>query len=652
MLKNEEYSWRFAPTHGGAEHSSNAAQHHFAADAYSKMVREILQNSLDHPEPGLGQVEVTFEIIDIPTSAVKGHQLVPHIKSAINEVQDQEELEKYQKATQLLERPTVRALAIRDANTTGLTGTNWKNLIFKEGAPDNRSEITKGGSFGFGKNAPFNLSLCNTIIYSTRYVSNMAKGRVTRAAGRCQLATHDNPNKEERLQHIGFLAIHNHQDETTYNQPIEGPSVPEPFQLTETGTGIFIIAFDDQTFYDWPERTKEATIRNFFAAIQKGNLAVSITSQNLGEQYKIDQGSIGALIADLPPRDETRYYYQALKAEATRTKPSGKLTQFGDIDLWITTDAEACRRLAHINRRGMLITNSRQGSDNPLYPYGGGMWAPWAAVTMATTEEADRYLRRMEPPAHDSIKPNLFKLPNDQANAREELKLQQDQIRHEIRAAIDDLHRNKSDNIRELAELFPGIPIKGDRIETSMRPIQQNTDQKIDADDEEEQNLDALQDDDNGDLLEEGDFQNNEASDNEDEEKEDKEEENDEEETKKDKGKQEQRARPAQGNIRGLRIIKQDPTTLFMTFKTPATEQGILKFGLQVAGEQYQNLEERISIREATEVADLTVACTVEDNNICISAPADTTLNLRIKTNQEDHRHVSYRLATARDAEV
>ena len=369
MPKEGEYSWRFAPTHGGAEHSSNAAQHHFAADAYSKMVREILQNSLDHPEPGLGQVEVTFEMMDLPTGAVKGHELVPHIRSATNEVQDEDEIGRYQKAVQLLEKPTVRALAIRDANTTGLTGSNWNNLIFKEGAPDNSSQITKGGSFGFGKNAPFNLSLCNTLIYSTRYVSNMAKGRVTRAAGRCQLTTHDDPKSNERLQHIGFLAVHN-EDETqrTYNQPIEGPEVPGPFQLRETGTGIFIIAFDDQTFYDWPERTKEATIRSFFAAIQKGNLAVSIKTQNSGDHWKIDQGSIGALVADLPPRDETRYYYQALKTEAKQTNASGKLTQFGSLELWITTEPEACRRLAHINRRGMLITDSRQGRDNPLYP--------------------------------------------------------------------------------------------------------------------------------------------------------------------------------------------------------------------------------------------------------------------------------------------
>ena len=108
MLKNEEYSWRFPPTHGGAEHGSNAAQHHFAADAYAKMVRETLQNSLDHPETGLAQVKVTFQIMDIPAEAINAAQLVPHILAAAQEVNEAEEKENFEKAAAMLQRPTVK----------------------------------------------------------------------------------------------------------------------------------------------------------------------------------------------------------------------------------------------------------------------------------------------------------------------------------------------------------------------------------------------------------------------------------------------------------------------------------------------------------------------------------------------------------------
>ena len=638
MLKNEEYSWRFPPTHGGAEHGSNAAQHHFAADAYAKMVRETLQNSLDHPETGLAQVKVTFQIMDIPAEAINAAQLVPHILAAAQEVNEAEEKENFEKAAAMLQRPTVKTLAITDSNTTGLIGANWENLILREGAPEIGSDIAKGGSFGFGKNAPFNMSVCRTVIYSTRYVSIMAKGRVTQAAGRCQLRSHSDPQTSERLQHIGFLAVHD-EDNKNYNDPIQGPEIPQVFQLAETGTGIFITGFDNQAFFDWPNRTRDTTIKNFFAAIQHGNLTVEIKAEDPNNCFKIDQSSIGTLIADLPPKDETRHYYQAIKNEGKSTAPSGKLTQFGNLHLWITTEPDSCRRLAHINRRGMLITESRQPSENPLYPYGGGSWAPWAAVTIATSEDADRYLRKMEPPAHDSIKPALLKSPNDEATARDELRNQQDQIRNRIRDEIDSLHKDQSENIRELADLFPGMPIQGEQIDTSVRPINRNDSQALRP----EQEVQQVDDPDN-DEDEEQNRKNNSNEGNNGE--------NDKERTnegERQQRQQQQRSEEQQSGsrraLRGLRIIKQNPTTLFMTFKTPPNEEETVNFDLRVAGEQYMSSEERISIREVTEMADLTIQCSHQNGTIQVSAPADTTVNLRIETEEPDHRHVSYRVA-------
>lgn len=601
------------------------------------MVRETLQNSLDHPEAGLDQVKVSFQIMDIPGEAINAAELVRHILAASHEIHEAEEKENFEKAAVLLQRPTVKTLAITDSNTTGLVGANWENLILREGAPEIGSDIAKGGAFGFGKNAPFNMSICRTVIYSTRYVSNMARGRLTQAAGRCQLRSHSDPQTSERLQHIGFLAVHD-EDNNNYNGPIQGPDIPQVFQLAETGTGIFITGFDDQAFFDWPKRTKETTIKNFFAAIQNGNLTVEIKAENPNNCLKIDQSSIGTLIADLPPKDETKHYYQAIKNEGKSTVPSGKLTQFGNLELWITTEPDSCRRLAHINRRGMLITESRQPSENPLYPYGGGSWAPWAAVTMATNEDADRYLRKMEPPAHDSIKPALLKSPNDQATARDELRTQQDQIRELIRNEIDNLHKDQSANIRELADLFPGIPIQGEQIDTTVRPINRNDSQALRPDPEVQQVDDPDHEED-----EEQKRENNSNEQNNDEN--DKEKINDEERQEHQQQRSQELPSGSRRALRGLRIIKQNPTTLFMTFKTPPNEEETVSFDLRVAGEQYMSSEERISIRQVTEMADLTIQCSHDNGTIQVSAPADTTVNLRIETEEPDHRHVSYRIA-------
>ena len=237
-------SWRFAPTGGGAEQGNNPGQQYFANDAVTKMVREVLQNSLDHPEPGIATVHVNFSLITLKPDDIAADQLKQHIQTSLEEVrhnQDPDTTEHYQRMLTAISGPTISCLAITDSGTTGLQDDNWRNLIFREGTPTNTGSQTKGGSFGFGKNAPFNLSDCHTVIYSTRYTSLRARGRVQRMTGRAQLVTHDDPAEPAaRLQNTGFLALHQ-QDQL--NQPIQGPQVPEPFTLTEAGTGVFIVAF-------------------------------------------------------------------------------------------------------------------------------------------------------------------------------------------------------------------------------------------------------------------------------------------------------------------------------------------------------------------------------------------------------------------------
>lgn len=71
---------------------------------------------------------------------------------------DKDSIERYRNMRDILRKPKIMTLAFIDSNTTGLRGKNWDNLIFKEGTPTAGDGKTKGGSFGFGKNAPFNLS--------------------------------------------------------------------------------------------------------------------------------------------------------------------------------------------------------------------------------------------------------------------------------------------------------------------------------------------------------------------------------------------------------------------------------------------------------------------------------------------------------------
>ena len=465
MVTSQPSTWRFAPTGGGAEYGKSTGQQFFANDAVTKMVREVLQNSLDHPARGVDTVDVTFKLIHVKPEEIGVEELKPHIESSLAEVtrdRDSEAIKHYEKMLQAISQPAIPCLAITDSGTTGLQGPNWRNLIFREGTPTNSDGQAKGGSFGIGKNAPFNLSSCNTVIYSTRYVSIAAKGRVEHMSGRSQLVSHDDPDRpdgpDHRLQQIGFLGIH----EVKPNMPVEGPQVPQPFRLNQQGTGVFIISFDTSIHHDWINETAKATVTQFFHAIHARKMAVTIEDGDGTNPRVISHDTLDIELENCAPNDPTRHYYQAITENGPiLTAPTGRLGQMGSLQVWISTAQGSPRRTAHINRRGMLITEARPFSDNPFYPSGGTGWPHWCAVTMAHDERADEFIRRMEPPAHDSIHYRQLGDPNERDTAEFELRHQREQITAVIRERIDVELGRASTNVDELAELFPDVPDLG-----------------------------------------------------------------------------------------------------------------------------------------------------------------------------------------------
>ena len=459
MTASSNASWRFAPTGGGAEHGNSAGQHYFVNDAVTKTVREVLQNSVDHPVSGIDTVDVTCRLMEVSPDDVGVPQLKKHIDSSLREVtedNDREAIERYERMMEAVSKPVIQCLAMIDSGTTGLQGKNWRNLIFREGTPTNVEGQTKGGSYGFGKNAPFNLSACNTVLYSTRYVSVAKQGRVEHLAGRSQLVSHDHPDQPDfRLQQTGFWAIHSEKP----NQPVEGPSIPRSLRLEQQGTGLFIIGFDTGAYPDWAEETALATVTQFFYAIHTRKLVVTIDEGTGTVPRVIDHDTLPIELDNCSPDDPTRHYWQAIvDNKPILTEPSGRLDQMGQLEVWVSAAKGAPRRTAHINRRGMLITDARLFSTNPFYPSGGAGWPDWCAVTMAHDESADAYIRRMEPPAHDAIHYRQLRNRDLQRAAEYEVRAQRDQVSRMVKERIDDALAETSNNVDELAELFPDVP--------------------------------------------------------------------------------------------------------------------------------------------------------------------------------------------------
>ena len=130
----------------------------------------------------------------------------------------------------------------------------------------------------------------------------------------------------------------------------------------------------------------------------------------------------------------------------------------GPLDVHINSEKGAPRRVAYVNRRGMLITDTRERRrSNPFHPGSGqGGWPDYSAVVTARDDDTDQQMRRMENPAHDLI--TAERLPeSEQEAARVNLNNASTQIRDIIERSIREQDEADISNLTELAEMFPDL---------------------------------------------------------------------------------------------------------------------------------------------------------------------------------------------------
>lgn len=632
-------SWHFAPTGGGIiQGYNNAGAEHFKQDPIGKLVRETIQNSLDAHEDGLEAVVVEVKQAEIDREHIGADGLKLHLQRALERTRKTGQAEgqkAYRKALAVIERPAIPCLSIIDRNTTGLQGRRWDSLIYEEGTPEKEtSGGVAGGSFGIGKNASYNIADLHTVIYSTRYTDGK-RGRVERMTGRAQLVSHQDPNGPDLLQHIGFYTSQG-------GGAIEGPDIPTPFRLTEPGTGLWVAGFTPGR--NWAIAAVRATMNNFFYAIHHRKLEVWIGAK------QISYDTLDSIIEEFgnSRSRQTRHYYHAVSGKpAGITEPAGPI---GPLEVYIDSHDSAPKRVAYVNRRGMLITDTRERRrSNPFYPGSGqGMWPDYVAVVIAADDDTDRLIRRMENPSHDSI--SVDRLPDgERRKIRPDLVDAGEQIKNIIASAIRQQEEAAIDNLRELAELFPDDldpAVPGNR-ELEVRTIAPRLPQhhvvaidELEADDDGEEVLDE-----NG-IADDGINSNNHQR-------------GDSNSGKKRNGK----ARTDPGSDTGdkgvsrrtsligrTRIVRSGPSELTVAFVVQSKEGGAGAFTIRPAGDEYRR-EKRIAVSSVSAVAPPSITAELSGGMIRIAGAAEGELiTLRLDIGA-DAPYLAYTVSEHRESD-
>ena len=442
----EKPAWHFPPRGWGLDVIQDSSSTHFRDDPIPKLVREVLQNSLDANDRDLvGPVEVEIAESYVHGRTIGAEDLKNHLESCLERAKEEDRKNVqsfYVRALRALQADEIRCLQIVDSGTLGLLGRSWDALVFQEGAVQ-KSGAAPGGSNGVGKNAVLNVSDLRTVFYSTRYIQRR-EGRVEKLQGKATLMDHPNPNdKSEGLQHVGFYSM-------PQGEPVLTTEIPDLFRLDDVGTGVFIMGFNPRS-NEWRREVTAAVIENFFHAIHHKKLVVKVKDQ-INDTILINHETLDWLFERESNNKPAFHYYKAIRdQEARSTEPIGEI---GPLNAYVSVGAGP-RRTAYINRNGMLITDSREQKANPIAPRGKSLWPDYCVVATPESDKGDEWIRQTENTSHDSMSPRQCFEGRELTDAERWFR----QARSTISQIIDDAAQvqkyGDTTNLSELAAMFP-----------------------------------------------------------------------------------------------------------------------------------------------------------------------------------------------------
>lgn len=452
-------TWRFPPRSGGIDYVNNPSSAHFSDAPIAKLVRELIQNSLDAKHHGFTTpIGVRFSETTVERELIGGDALEYHLEACLDNIAGArpDMVEMYSNAVSVIKRHEIPCLKVQDKGTVGLNDTRWRALVLQEGAVS-KGRGAPGGSFGIGKNAILNVSDLRTVFYSTRLVQGR-KGLVTKLQGKATLTGHPDPGGSgEDLQHVGFFS-------NKVDEPIMGKDIPEFFRLADTGTGVFIMGFNPRSS-NWVEQVATAVIENFFYAVHNQDLVVDICSQGRAT-VRVDHQTIDYLFSGLYPINRSAvHYYRAIRdLDDEDVIITEQLQGLGRLRAYLVFDEGLPRRIAHVNRNGMLITDSREQRVNPLAPRGRSLWPDYVCVIVPDSDAGDLWLRRMENPSHDSLSSGHLWGEKERRGADSVLRGARRELRSRIDKKADVDSYGETTNIDELAGILPDKEsLSGDR---------------------------------------------------------------------------------------------------------------------------------------------------------------------------------------------
>lgn len=457
-----DIGWRFPLVDGGNQDGFRDAgiETFRGAEGYSGLARETIQNSLDARRDEDAPVEMAFEVRDWPIEAIGGQGLADSFRACRDATEKEEDPEEWGFFDRGLRRltgefgETVKVLVISDRNTTGLRPANWETLLKVRGK-SRKAAPGAGGSFGIGRNAAFGFSEIRTVFYWTAL---RERGDVPqRFQGKSILKSHD--KGDGMTQGTGYWG------RTEECGHVGEESIPEVVgslrEWTDQGTAVCIVGFypDD----GWQTQMLKSVVCNYFFAIAKGRLTVSIGSDPDGQPIRVERGTLTDRIHSLAndPSVGKEAQREVRKAEAylgmTTAGLAATYTEnlrgLGKCNFLIRTrnipENIDVKRVGFIRNPGLLITDSQAGLRTPRN------MDDYLGIFLCEDPQGNEFLRRIENPQHNQFEVSRIADPKGRRAAQSVMNRAYVWITNCIKDACAGETRTPGKTLDELAEYIP-----------------------------------------------------------------------------------------------------------------------------------------------------------------------------------------------------
>ena len=401
------------------EGPNNPSAENFKQEPYASLVRESIQNSLDAVFDQNRPVHVSFEIGSIrPSAYPEFFKLQDEIQECINYYGEKAEMVygyalEFFKSLQNQKDKSLYFIKVSDSNTRGMeykendTSSKFYSFVRSVGV-SNKENSSAGGSFGFGKDAYFNISPIRSILVSTRTRTDKYVFE-----GVASLCTHKGSDGTMKAS-VGYY-------DNQKGLPVtEKDKIPNKFLRTEDGPGtdIYIMGIelsDKHLASNIAEEMEIAVLRNFWFAILRNKLCVSIrhpgqqannekttntidiTTKNIRELIR---NRFGENITDNKQgRGSDNYNPTPYLVAVTGSDEDNsdclhfeeKLPLLGETHLYIYKHPEAKNRITYMRKPLMKVSANKFPDFNSGKFYG---------LFVCTDPKGNEKLRKMENPAH------------------------------------------------------------------------------------------------------------------------------------------------------------------------------------------------------------------------------------------------------------